>query len=276
MRRWWVETLGILLPRTSFLRCYLRSRASRRGHTVPCRLPIVLLHYGVTRLVTVILSVKVLLLFGLRIPTTGILPLVKRQRSRSWSGITVPSVPPASMPLPSIAPMLAPTWRRIGPPSAKVPRRVLVVTHGDAQDKQRHIFRGNKIPRAVVPGTRVPVVLLVDPVHTIVKEVVRIQLWCIVDWVARYRDKVRERGNVDSNIYARKSDADTYLGDSRGRRTKQHPQHNQQITHFLFLFSFTGLRGAGKATPLPLHKIIQSGREYRVLVGTFCALTYKA
>ena len=61
-------TLGILLPGTSLLRRSLLSPLRRRGRFLNCLLPIVLLHYGVTRLVTVILAVKRLLLLHSGIP----------------------------------------------------------------------------------------------------------------------------------------------------------------------------------------------------------------
>ena len=50
----------------------------RRRRSLPCVLPIVLLHYGVSRLVTVMLAVKRLLLRHRGIPITGILPLIDR------------------------------------------------------------------------------------------------------------------------------------------------------------------------------------------------------
>src|ERR1035437_7880495 len=88
--------------------------------------------------------------------------------------------------LPLIAPVLAPAWRCIRPPPAKVPRRIPVVAYRDSQDEQRYNFWAHKPPRSVVPGTRVPVVALVDPVHAIVKEIVRIQSWRVVNRVARH------------------------------------------------------------------------------------------
>ena len=67
-RRWRGGTLGILLPRTSLLRRCLCFRLRRRGRSLHALLLIVLPHYGVTRLVTVMLAVKRRLLLRSGIP----------------------------------------------------------------------------------------------------------------------------------------------------------------------------------------------------------------
>ena len=67
-RRGRVETLDILLPGTSLLRRSLLTPLSRRRRSLHWLLLIVLPHYGVTRLVTVILAVKRLLLLHSGIP----------------------------------------------------------------------------------------------------------------------------------------------------------------------------------------------------------------
>ena len=67
-RRWRVGTLDILLPGTSLLRRLLLSPLGRRGRSWHCLLLIVLPHYGVTRLVMVILAAKRLLLLHSGIP----------------------------------------------------------------------------------------------------------------------------------------------------------------------------------------------------------------
>jgi hypothetical protein len=67
-RRWRIGTLAILLPGTSLLRRSLRSLLRSRGRSLHCLLLEVLLHYGVTRLVTIILAVKRLLLLRPGIP----------------------------------------------------------------------------------------------------------------------------------------------------------------------------------------------------------------
>ena len=65
-----IRTLGILLCGTSHLRCSWLFTLSRRGRSLPCLLLIVLLHYGLTRLVTVVLALKLLLLhhWGIAVP----------------------------------------------------------------------------------------------------------------------------------------------------------------------------------------------------------------
>ena len=57
-----VRTLDFLLPGTSILRCSWPFPLRRRGHMLPCLLLMLLLHYGFTRLVTVMLALKLLLL----------------------------------------------------------------------------------------------------------------------------------------------------------------------------------------------------------------------
>ena len=61
-------TLDILLPGTSLLRRCLLSPLGRSGRSLHSLLLIVLPHYGVTRLVTVILAVQRLLLLDSGIP----------------------------------------------------------------------------------------------------------------------------------------------------------------------------------------------------------------
>ena len=56
-RRWRAGTLGILLP-GSLLRRFLLPSLSRRGRSLQFPFLIVLPHYGVTRLETVVLAVK--------------------------------------------------------------------------------------------------------------------------------------------------------------------------------------------------------------------------
>ena len=68
----------ILLPRTSFLRRFLLAPLGGRGRSLQCLLLIVLPHYGVMRLVPVILTVERRLLLDPRIPLPRILPLVNR------------------------------------------------------------------------------------------------------------------------------------------------------------------------------------------------------
>ena len=67
-RRWRVDTLHILRPGTPLLRRSLRSPLRRRGRSLHCLRLIVLPHYGVARLVTIVLAVKRLLLLHSGIP----------------------------------------------------------------------------------------------------------------------------------------------------------------------------------------------------------------
>lgn len=61
-------TLYILLHRSSLLRRSLLPALGRRGRSLHCVLPIVLLHHGLTRLVTVVLAVNLPLLLYPGIP----------------------------------------------------------------------------------------------------------------------------------------------------------------------------------------------------------------
>ena len=63
-----VGTLDIALPGASLLRRSLLSALRRRGRSLHCLLLIVLPHYGVARLVTVVLAAKHLLLLRSGIP----------------------------------------------------------------------------------------------------------------------------------------------------------------------------------------------------------------
>jgi hypothetical protein len=78
-----------------------------------------------------------------------------------------------------------------------------VVANGNTQYEVRHNRWVHETPRAVVPGTRVPVIVLVDPVHAIVKEIVGINLWRIVDRIAWHRNEFREQRQADPDVHAR-------------------------------------------------------------------------
>src|SRR5258708_36463583 len=102
-----------------------------------------------------------MLLVQLWIPIPWILPLVNRQRGGPWNGATVPPVPSGATLLPVTAPVLAPAWRRIRPPSAKVHRRPPGVADGNSQDEYPHHFRARDPPGPGGPGARVPDIPLV-------------------------------------------------------------------------------------------------------------------
>src|SRR5450759_496285 len=181
--------------------------------------------------------------------------------------------------LPLIAPVLAPAWRCIRLPPAKVRRRIPVVAHRDSQDEQRHNFWAHKPPRPVVPGTRVPVVALVDPVHAIVEEIVRIQSWRVVNRVARHRHEFRIHRQVDADAHAGKPDTNAHLSNGRSHRPKQHPQHNEYVAHFLSSSSITGvgvLSTRSNTDPNSSQILHKSSRvpDYPIPPGTFCALSY--
>ena len=74
--------------------------------------------------------------------------------------------------------------------------------------------------------------LLVDPVHPVVEEVVRIQLRRVVDRVAGYQDERRIHGHIDSDADAGKPDTDAYLSGRRGDQAKRHPQCDEFAAHF--------------------------------------------
>ena len=241
-----MRPLPILLTR--FRPILLRRDGGRSGG----RRLFVLPYLRIARLVAVILVVNIALLLhlmGIAIP--GILALVGRQRCWRRRRTTVPPVPSAALLRPVIAPVIAPAWRRILLPTAEIGRRRPVVAHRDAQDEQRHRLRTDESPRSVVPGTRVPVVSLVKPVHAIVEEEIRTHFRRIVDRVAGDPDEVRVNREIDADTDPGKSDADADLGKGRSRRQEQRPQERDHIAHFIFLISFTGFQGLSLESDTP-------------------------
>ena len=157
--------------------------------------------YLVTRLVTVLLAAQRMLLFNTRISVTRILPLVGWQRGGCRSGIPVPAIPTASTVFPVPAPVLTPTGGSIALPTPEIQGRLAIVAYGNPQDIQRHNLRPYYSPGTVVPGTGIPVVVQVNPVHAIVKEIVGIQVWSVVDRVARHQDEFRVKRQVDPDAH---------------------------------------------------------------------------
>jgi len=149
------------------------------------------------------------------------------------SSAAVPLVPSPSTLLPSMAPALAPTWRRIGPPPGPGGRRMAIVAHGYPQDEHRHDFRAHQPPGAVVPGARVPVIPLVRPVQAIVEEQVHVPSRSVVDRVVRHHNEFGERRQVDPDAHAGKSDANAHLSSGRTHRAEHSQQHNECVAHFL-------------------------------------------
>ena len=210
----------LVLRRTVLCRFLVLGRRSaplRRGGRSLCPLClVVLLYYGVMRLVFVLLTLKHGLLLRRRISITGVLPLVCRQRRTRGCGVTIPMVPIASTLLPFIAPVVTPVRRRVGLPPAKIRRRATVVANRDAQYVKRNGFGDDQPPRSVVPGARVPVVRLVDPIHAVIEEVVRAHSRRVIDGVSGHRNEFRVDRQVDSDGDTWQPDADAHLGRRRG------------------------------------------------------------
>ncbi len=235
-------------------------RARRRRRTLDMLRLILLAHDRVLRLVAVVLAVQRLLLRRLRIPVAGILPLIGGQRRRRWRRAAVPLVPAAAALCPFVAPMLTPARRRIRLPPVKIRRRLAVIAHGNAQHVHRHDVARHQPPRPVVPGARVPVVALVDPVHAVVEEVVGTDLRRVVDRIPRHRDELRIHGQVDADAHVGKPDPDAHLGRGRRRRASQHPQHCKRFAHCLSSRSYTtaGARRSPRRRP-GLQRMVTGG-----------------
>jgi len=166
-----------------------------------------------------------LLLFELlRIPVARILSLIGGQRRGRRDGLAIPLIPAASTLRPVTAPVLVPARRRVRPPAAEVWRWLAVVAHGHAQDVHRHHLGPHPAPGSVVPGARVPVVSLEDPVQAVVEEVVRTQPRRVVHGVSRHECEARIRRQVDADAQAGNGDADpdADLGHRGRRRAPQH------------------------------------------------------
>ena len=94
-RRW--RAVGALVLRgTSFRRHGQPCLWGGRGRTLRWLGLIVLSHYVVLRLVSVVLGLERLLLLHARISIARILSLIDGQRSRRWYGATIPRVPSAT------------------------------------------------------------------------------------------------------------------------------------------------------------------------------------
>ena len=120
--------------------------------------------HGFTRLVTVMPVLQLALLIGTRITIARILPLVHRQRRTGLRPRAVPAIPIAVVLLPAATPMLTPARRLPAVPLLKIDGWPPVVENRHAQHEIRHESGLDHIPRAVVPGTRVPIILGVNPI----------------------------------------------------------------------------------------------------------------
>ena len=96
-------------------------------------------------------------------------------------------------------------------PPAKVSRRLPVVAHWDAQDVRRHIPWIHNCPGTIVPGTGVPVVVLINPIHPIVKEIVGGNPRSIIDRIPRNRNEFRVHRHVDADAYIWRIYTDAHL-----------------------------------------------------------------
>lgn len=117
-------------------------------------------------------------------------------------------------------------------PATEVHRRLPIVAHGDSQDIVGQKLRRNNLPRSVVPGTGVPGIVLENPVHPVIKEIVGTNPRSIVDRIAGYRHELRIYGQIDTNTDVGKPDSDTYLGFSGNRQTQHHEQHCKSVSKF--------------------------------------------
>ncbi len=153
-----------------------------------------------------------------------VLPLIGRQRRGGGRGRAIPSIPAAATRLPRSAPALAPAGRVIGGPAAEVRGSVPVVAHRNAQEIGRHVHRIHHLPRPVVPGARVPVVAVEDPIQAVVEEVVRAHSRRVVHGIAW---NLLQRGisaEVDADVHARTSEVHAELGGGGRDGAEEYPE----------------------------------------------------
>jgi len=96
----------------------------------------------------------------------------------------IPSLPTGMSMRPVRSPDTVPARWSISRPTAEYYGRIEVIADRDAQDKERHTVEGDKIPWAVEPGADIPCIVYVDPVESIIEEVVRMEAWCVIHRVA--------------------------------------------------------------------------------------------
>jgi len=113
----------------------------------------------IPRLVMIVAVPQGLLLIHTRIAVARIVALVDRQGCPLGNGKSIPTVPPPPALVPVSAPMVTPTRRRLAIPPEEISRWPSIIEHRDSQQEIRHPFRIDQIPRAVIPGTGVPVIL---------------------------------------------------------------------------------------------------------------------
>ena len=190
------------------------------------------------RLVAIVARLDRALLIQLAgIVAAGVIPLIGRQWRSPGHGSAVPTIPAAALTFPVATPVLAPAWGGVGTPAAKIRRWPAVVAHGNAQHEQRYIGGWDPVPWTVVPGAGIPVVITVNPVQTIVEEVVLIHSRVVIDRITRNADhrRVRRHGESEADPAVSDADAELALGQGLGRdcRIQKHHYGKQQVTHGL-------------------------------------------
>ncbi len=134
----------------------------------------------------------------------------------------IPSVPIASALFPIMAPVVTPTWWHIRLPTSEIHRGLAVVTNRYAQDEYWHVLWLYKPPRPIVPRALVPVIILINPVQTIIEEKVCAQLWRVVNGVTWHDNEFRVYRKVNPDAYVGQPNAYANLNGSRSCRIHEH------------------------------------------------------
>ncbi len=180
-------------------------------------LMITLAHRCIARMVTIMFVTQRMLVFTSRITVTRIMTLVCRRRCGVPHDATIPVIPAMAMLRPARTPMDVPTRRRRYHPTVEIRWRIDVVTHRHPQHEQRYVNGINQIPGPVIPGARIPAVVVVDPVKSVEKKQVCMRLWRVVHGITGYRHElgVIRLVNADTCAGNRNRDADFAQGRRR-------------------------------------------------------------
>lgn len=81
-----------------------------------------------------------------------------------------------------------------------------------------------------------PAVILVDPVHAIVEEIVGFHAGSVVDRIAGHRNQLREKRQIDSDVHAGQSDTDADISLGLGNRPQQQHQSQQSVEYVVHVF----------------------------------------
>jgi hypothetical protein len=100
-----------------------------------------------------------------------------------------------------MSPVLSPTGWSGRDPTTKVHRRLAIVPHRNTQNIQWHVIWVYSTPGTVVPGTGIPGIIFVDPIHPIIKEIVGVHPWSIIDRIIRHPDKFRVDRQVNPDAH---------------------------------------------------------------------------